>query len=217
VKVRSVYKLEEYLDEDLAWRKREFTTLKFMIASARKNQKEVLIRAGITLMYSHWEGHIKYASEIYLRYLNHCAPKYSDMTDNFFQLSLGKEFSNGFSIQKFKSQKEISEYIKNKSQNNFSLIEKNVINTESNLKSEVLINIMNQLGFDISRFELKENFIDETMLKNRNGIAHGERIDANEIEDAYNSLDKELLTMIMDFNEIVKSAAENKTFLKYIA
>lgn len=107
MKVRSLDELDSKLDGDLSWRRREFTTLKFMIGSARAHEKQVLLRAAITLLYAHWEGHIKHCALTYLIYLKSIGVRYCDMTDNFLQLSLSERFKQGFSIKKFPSQKEI--------------------------------------------------------------------------------------------------------------
>lgn len=214
MKVRSLDELEDILDQDLSWRRKEFTTLRLMIQSSRNHQKRILMRAGIALMYSHWEGHIKKSAEAYLCYLNCIAPKYSSMSDNFSHLSLGDKFFTGFSIKKYSSQKEIFDYIQSGLDSKFSVDEQKVINTESNLKSQVLMNILNQLGLDTNSFQLKENFIDSIMLKNRNKIAHGEHISDADLTLSYSEIEKELLAMIEKFQNQVRNAAANKSYLK---
>lgn len=214
MKVRSTYELETKLDDDLVWRRKEFTTIRFLVAAARKHEKIVLTRAGIALLYAHWEGHIKTAAEAYICYLNFKAHKYSEMKDNFTQLSLTDKFAQGFSIKKFASQKGIFEYLTGSLSDNFKVDEKKIIDTESNLKSTVLFNMMGQLGLDMKDFELKENFIDSIMLKNRNSIAHGDRVKEKELEDAYNALETELLEMIVTFQNLIRNAASNQEYLK---
>lgn len=214
MKVRSLYELETILDQDLSWRRREFTTIKFLVEGARRHQKVVLMKAGIALLYSHWEGHVKKASEAYLCYLMHLSPQYGDMTDNFAHLSLADKFSEGFSINNYKSQKEIFDYIKTGLTEKFEVNEKLVVDAESNLKSQVLSNIMNKIGLDYRPFELKEMFIDSIMLKVRNHISHGDRIDETEIMHAYDEMEKELLNMIVTFQNLIRTAASNKDYLK---
>ena len=51
---------------------------------------------------------------------------------------------------------------------------KTSINTESNLNSKVLRNIIQSLGFEYSHYISKEHFIDKKLLSTRNEIAHGE-------------------------------------------
>jgi hypothetical protein len=214
VKVRSLEELEDGLDKDLSWRKHEISLITGLIQKAKGPKEKTLIRAGIALMYSHWEGHIKKCAEIYLCYLNHLSHKYCDMKDNFAHLSLAEKFAEGFSIKKYKSQKEIFSYIESGLTSNFKVDEKKVIDTESNLKSEVFLNMIHQLGLDVSPFELKNNFIDKTMVKNRNSIAHGERVGDKELLDAYIDIEKELLVMIQTFQNMIRTAACNKSFLK---
>lgn len=216
MKVRSLYELQEKLDGDLAWRKREFTTLKFMVGAARQHEKLILLRAAITLLYAHWEGHVKFCASAYLSYLNCLSPKYSEMKENFFQMSLGERFKDGFSIKKFSSQKEVYNYIQSEQSDGFCVNEKVVIDTESNLKYEVVLNILGQLGLNEGLYELKENFIDSKLIKCRNCIAHGDKVDERELFDTYSELEEELLSMIQDFQSSILNAAENRCYLKAV-
>lgn len=212
--IRSIYELEDYLDKDLAWRKKEFTTIKFMIKSSRKHEIQILKKTAITLLYSHWEGYLKNSSQAYLCYLNHLAPRYCDLKENFVQLSLAEKFSSGFSIKKYNSQRDIYNYITGALNECLKIDEKRVVDTESNLKYQVLCNIMGQIGLDNQLFELKENFIDSIMLKYRNAIAHGDRVQDDEVDDAYEQLENELLDMIMTYQNLIKNAASTRSFLK---
>lgn len=214
MKIRSLYELESTLDKDLAWRKREFTTIKFMIEKAKENEKLILYKSAVALLYSHWEGYLKCGSQAYVCYLNHISPKYGDVKENFLQSSLADRFSKGFSLKKHPSQKEIFEYITYANDDKLKINERRVVDTESNLKTGVLFNIMQQLALDTKPFSLKENFIDVVMVDNRNKIAHGERLSSNELERIYSELEDDLLTMIMTFQNIVINAAANKEYLK---
>lgn len=214
MKIRSLMELEDQLDRDLAWRRKEFTTFKLMVSASRKHEKELLLRSSVTLLYAHWEGHIKFCAQVYILYLKHLAPNYSNMKDNFIQMSLGERFKEGFSIKKFPSQKEVFDYIKDKKSGNFNVNESTVIDTESNLKYSVFYNILSQLGLNSKPFELKENFIDSKMLRLRNAIAHGEKVSPSELEETHSELEKELLSMIETFQNMIRNAASNKEYLK---
>ncbi|EOU3063027.1 TPA: MAE_28990/MAE_18760 family HEPN-like nuclease [Yersinia enterocolitica] len=214
MKIRSLLELEEALDNDLAWRKHEISLITGQVSISRKKIRITLIRAAITLMYAHWEGHVKKAAQIYLTYLNHKAPKYSEMKDNFCYISLHERFEDGFSIKKYVSQKEIFEYISSGLGCNFKVNCEKVVDTESNLKSQVFLNLMYQLGLDTEPFELRQNFIDQKLIKNRNAIAHGERVSEQELEEAYNVILDNLLIMIQTVHNMIKSSASNNEFLK---
>lgn len=218
MKIRSSEELEDSLDNDLAWRKREFTTLKFMVASARAHERKILIRASIALLYAHWEGHVKHCSMAYIYYLNFISLKYCDLKDNFFQMGLGEKFSQGYSLKKFSSQRAICEYVSEGAfDDKFSVTADSVIDTESNLKSEVLFNILDQLGLDCSIFELKKQFIDAKLLKCRNAIAHGSKVGDEDIHDTYAELEDELLEMITAFHNLVRNAVNSKSYMKNTA
>lgn len=130
MKIRSLTELDDQLDKDFLWRRKEFTTLKFMVSSSRNHEKSILIRASIAILYAHWEGHIKFCAQAYILYLKHIAPKYKNMTDNFIQMSLGEKFKEGFSIKRFSSQQEIFDYLTQEQEKKFDLNENVIIDTE---------------------------------------------------------------------------------------
>ena len=53
---RTIEILQKNLDEDMAWRIRELSILKTKIPPQKGTEQDVLIRAGITTLYAHWEG-----------------------------------------------------------------------------------------------------------------------------------------------------------------
>lgn len=214
MKIRSLYELDDALDQDLAWRKHEISTIVGQVSSSRKSAKITLMRAAIALMYSHWEGHVKNASEIYLTYLNSISPKYIEMKDNFKHISLRSRFEEGFSIKEYSSQKEIYEYISYGLNCKFNINEKHIVKTNSNLKSDVFRNIMEQLGLKFNDLELKSNFIDQVLLNNRNCIAHGERLNHQDITSAYDNIKEEIIEMLEVVNRTIKNAASNREYLK---
>ena len=101
-----------------------------------------------------------------------------------------------------------------KRQEIFSVNEDVVIDTESNLKYEVILNIMYQLGLDESIFELKKHFIDSKLVRYRNGISHGERLTGRDIETVYSEVETELLGMITAFQNLIRNAVNSKSYLK---
>lgn len=214
MKIRNLEALEDSLDKDLVWRKKEFTNLKFMIEKSRNHESLILIRSAIMLMYSHWEGHVKHCSLAYLNYLNHQGLSCNKVTDNFLLVTLGEEFRSGFSIAKIKWQKKLLMYLQNSDNNKFKVKEDLIIDTESNLKYEVLINIIEQLGLDSSNFQSKENLLDKQILLHRNTIAHGGRIEATEAKETYETMEFQLIDMIEEFHRQIRNAASNRQYLK---
>jgi len=67
---RTLEMLQNNLDQDFAWRIKELTTIKNRIPQKKEDLQDALIRAGITMLYAHWEGFIKNATEQYLNYVS---------------------------------------------------------------------------------------------------------------------------------------------------
>jgi HEPN superfamily protein len=88
VKVRSLSELTEYLDDELAWRKRELTTAKFAIARGRPHEQTMAIRGGICLLYAHWEGFVKKAAEAYLELVSRRGLRLAEVQPNIVAAAL---------------------------------------------------------------------------------------------------------------------------------
>ncbi|MDC5044252.1 MAE_28990/MAE_18760 family HEPN-like nuclease, partial [Acinetobacter baumannii] len=86
------------------------------------------------------------------------------------------------------------------------------IDTKSNLNSEVLEEIMGKIGLDTSSFELKANFIDESLIKMRNAIAHGEYRNI-ELQDFLDIYDGTMILIENFFNEILNFVVQKKFLL----
>lgn len=214
MKIKNLEKLEDSLNEDLVWRKREITTLKFLLKRARPSDELVLYRAAIALMYSHWEGHIKFCSHAYLNYLNNLGLSCERLSDSFVQMNLGSNFEDNDSVRDYKIQKKLHEYFCKPSDYKFKVNEQKAISTKSNLNYKILEDILNKLGLSEEGFKLKENFIDATLLDYRNAIVHGEKRSLEDIKSAYTSIEEHLLDMIQNFHEMIKTSASNKDYLK---
>ena len=215
MKIRTTLELQDSLQKDLSWRKREFSTLSLLIKGnhPRSHEKKVLLRAAIVLLYSHWEGHIKHCALAYLNFLNNKGVPFNRLKPNFHLLTVSDKFRKGFSFNKFDSLIELKSYLENIPNINFKVDENLVIDTDSNLKSNILLNILKQLGFDTNGYELKAHFIDSTLVRCRNSIAHGEILSNTDIEDTYNEIEKELLGMITQFQNLILNATTTKDYL----
>ena len=214
MKIRNLEKLEDCLNEDLVWRRKEITSLNFLIKRSRQNDKLIIFRAAIALMYSHWEGHIKFCSHAYLNYLNHQGLSCNALADSFVQMNLGTKFKSTESVHNHKTQKELHEYFCRLSSYTFKVDEEKAISTKSNLNYEILESILEKLGLSTASFKLKENFIDATLINYRNAIVHGERRSVEDVKNAYVSIESNLLEMILDFHNVIKASASNKDYLK---
>ena len=85
--MRDLNQLTEYLDDELAWRKKELTTLKFRLDRCRTHERGVLTRAALCLLYAHWEGFVRVAATCYLDYIVRQGVHLGKITPNFVALA----------------------------------------------------------------------------------------------------------------------------------
>ncbi len=105
--------------------------------------------------------------------------------------------------------------IVDKFQNNNSrwkLTIRKTVDMESNLSSKVFKKLVKNLGFDYSKFELKEKLIDEKLLSKRNIIAHGgyEKIDIEQLKEVYTII----IGVMEDFKDQIYDCARDKKYLE---
>lgn len=208
-------KLQDKLDNDLAWRKKEITSLLLHIETQEGEIQTSLIRGAITILYAHWEGYIKYAATNYLEFICKLKMNLSMLSINFCYINLGKKFPKETSLHSYKFQQEVFDYIQYQHQNElFSINSKETIKTRGNLTFESFQVIAKQLGLDISWYDTKKNFIDEKLLGLRNPIAHGEFRTQAKLIDDFKEIKAEILNCLENFKDLVTDAFENKKFLK---
>ncbi|WP_419832154.1 MAE_28990/MAE_18760 family HEPN-like nuclease [Endozoicomonas atrinae] len=192
-------------------------SVKSLIHGARASHSHTLVRSGILLLYSHWEGYVKKVCEAFFYYLNFKAIRYSELSNNLRALGIISEFDNNFPSKKFSSYVKSVNFILTECENKkFKLdIEKN-IDTQSNLNIEVLNDLLNKVGVDSTHFINNKVHIDNRLLKCRNAIAHGERTDNNpdlllSSEEFYDLYEK--VTSLMDhFENLVINHLELETY-----
>ena len=63
IEPRTITLLHEAIEKEYSWRIRELSQFKSSILSASDKAQEGLIRAGVALLYAHWEGFIKKSSD----------------------------------------------------------------------------------------------------------------------------------------------------------
>ncbi|MFD2724631.1 MAE_28990/MAE_18760 family HEPN-like nuclease [Hyunsoonleella rubra] len=209
MKIRTTEELYNKLSEDLSWRKKELTLFKSRIDTADEKRLNSEIRAGIVMLYSHWEGFIKNATSYYLIYVKQLKLNYSDLAPCLLTLSLKSkllEFNNNYNHEE--NLKFVDFFQNNLNQRAFWNLEK-AVDTKSNLNSEVLQNILSVVGISFHDFELKSNLIDEKLVKNRNTIAHGNYLSFT--KNDYKNLHAEIVGMVNNiFNQITNLAVLKK-------
>ena len=210
MRIRSLTQLTEALDNDLAWRKRELTTVNLMLSNPRRHQRGPLLRAAICLLYAHWEGFIKTAATSYVSFIAHRGLSYRDLTSNFVALGLRAEIREAGQSSRPTIHTAIVSKLLSDLSDNAELDWENSVNARSNLNSETLKEILALLGLDERGYLSKGPLLDEKLLANRNRVAHGERVEID--YDDYGVLHSEIIQLANWFNTDVQNAAVTEQF-----
>lgn len=213
MKIRKVEKLQDLLDNDFAWRKKELIDFQLMIHSTGN---KTICRMGVALLCAHFEGFIKQSANFYIVFVSSQNLKISDLQINFASIYCQGDFrvcgeSNKISVYSKVLIDFLNNYDNYKFHVNYSQ-DKPIIKTGGNLSSSVFKEILYSIGLDFLPYETKEKYIDTDLLSNRHGIVHGEKIFISEIE--FDEILKNILEIMEMFKNQVLNAALEKKYLK---
>ena len=211
MRIRTEEQLSDRLAKDLTWRKKELSAMKSLIEAKNVSDQrhKVLLRSGVCILYSHWEGFVKLAANSYLEYVISKKLTYQELSSNFLALAMKEKLKEAKETHKPSLYIPVCEFFLSEL-NHRSILPKNVISTGSNLSSEILKEITYILGIDFSIYSTKSRVIDTQLLKTRNEIAHGEDSVFDRAE--YLEVHREILEMLDIFCTQIENAASQKKF-----
>lgn len=212
MKVRSIDELEQTIAKDFAWRRKELTNIRNLCLSSKKQMKSTLLKTGIALLYSHWEGFVKKSSIAFCEYINGKGIAYNDLTYNFHVCAILECFQGQYPHKNFKSVLILVDGSSIPLNKKCKIDTEKYIDTKSNLNSEVLKEITMKVGIDYSLYELKENLIDERFLGFRNAVSHGEYREIDETD--FIEIFHEITNLIETYKNQILNSAIQKSYLK---
>jgi hypothetical protein len=193
--------LSKKLYDEFSWRRKELTLLKSKIPKERNSLQSAMLRSSLPLLYAHWEGFVKLTMSYYLEFVSKKYLKHNELKSTFIALSLQNKIGdlNNSSIE---NRTKIIDFIFNDIDKQSNIPKKNIINTKSNLKFEVLKEILFILDLDDPHIDSKKELINDLVIE-RNHIAHGEQqlVDYETYENIFNDI-----IALMDY---LKTAIEN--------
>ncbi len=213
MKIQSKEELNYRLATDLTWRKKELSAMKSLIESkdVSDHKHKALVRSGVCILYSHWEGFVKLAAKSYLEYVISKKLTYQELSSNFLALAMKEKLKDAKETHKPSLYIPVCEFFLSELNQRCILPKpKDVISTASNLSSEILKEITYILGIDFSIYSTKSQVIDTQLLKTRNEIAHGEDSVFDRAE--YLEVHREILEMLDLFRDQIENAASQKKF-----
>lgn len=214
MKIRTINELQDAIDREMAWRKRELFAIKANISQARSFAKDTALRSGITLLYAHWEGSVKNISSYYLSYVSNLCLPYNKLKNNFLAISIKERLKQFEETGKTTLQTSIINEIFESLDKKSSIPQEGIIKTNSNLNSQIFMEIMATIGLNSAQYESSYNLLDEVLLNMRNKIAHGERIESLSLDEKrYNEIHEKILFLMNVFATQVSNAAAMKEYL----
>lgn len=203
--------LEDRLNQDLSWRKRELVNLNNELSDKAGNSNQeysFLIRGSIALIYAHWEGSVKAQLVAYVKFINNLLNdeylKIDDYHDELLDLIFVptiKTLSQNTKEKRIKGIKDFKKLYFDKKV--ITINSKEVINTKSNLSFEVLEDLLYK--FSIKSLDVINKQFIEQLLKDRNAISHG--------ENKYSKIDensrKDIEEKIIEVDKLIESIKTN--------
>jgi hypothetical protein len=214
MKIRTLENLNQRLNEDFIWRKKEIADLNNLIQSrsSSPNKQLVLLRSGVSILYAHWEGYIKTVATSYLEFVARQKFTYDELAINFVAVAMKAKLSEATETNKATIFTEVAKFMLTQMNDRCLIRHEDIITTASNLSSIVLSEITCILGLDYSFYKIREIIIDEQLLKRRNAIAHGEYLSLDRAE--YTNLQYQILAMMEYFRNQVENNAAQKLYLR---
>ncbi|MDU2064526.1 MAG: MAE_28990/MAE_18760 family HEPN-like nuclease [Sporomusaceae bacterium] len=216
MKIKSIEKLQDKIDKEMAWRKKELLNFRQLVQTNTDNQK-TLIRAGIALLCGHFEGLIRMSSNYYVVFISCKKIPINQIKNSFIALKLKKKMMECSKTEKSSIHKTLFDKLDEIKDQFFEIKysdEDLIIKTESNPSSERVREIMRTLGLDFSVFESKKHYIDSRLLAQRHKIVHGENLELS-LEDFTETFDI-IMEIMENYTKIIIEAAENETFKKCV-
>jgi hypothetical protein len=211
--VRTANQLIERLDDELAWRLQELVSIRRAIRNSSGVTETSLLRAAVPILYAHWEGFVKAAAIGYANFIS---------TQGIPFGKLQRSFKGLRALTHVKQLHEIKRRI---------FVAAEIINTLENIDKEACklplashISYIGNLDYDIfeqiveflsiggANYTTRKQLIDETLLKMRNEIAHGEYllIDFHEFE----ALSDNILEIMRQFKTDIQNAVVRRDYLR---
>lgn len=204
--------LSNIFDADLIWRRKELSDLKAAIKAADSIAQPVLLRSLITMSYAHWEGYVRLCANKYFEHLTLRRKPYTDFERQIYVNSylnrLDAIYTSRLDIT---ARCKLVNDILDGAGARFAYLHPDLIDTKSNLNTEVLRDICTICNVDWSHFENQKTFLDKLILKRRNAVAHGQQefIGLQEVDN----LVENILALMAHF----RSLLENKVYTKMYA
>jgi hypothetical protein len=166
----------DMLDQAYSWRLSELQALKGAVreigpADLQKPYARMILRAGVALLYAHWEGYAKQALQHYVDYVAKRRLRYKELIPELASVAMRPVLERALRDQSALSA--FAEDLSSFSDKRAQIPKSGVVDTGSNLRYDRLLHLLTTLGLDSAAFDMRKHLIDVRLCDARNEIAHG--------------------------------------------
>lgn len=210
--LRSLDEFSAGLNSLVTWRRHELKNLQSFFTSQRIPLPP-LVKSALLLTYAHWEGGVKDMATLYLRYVERQRRARKELNVSFIALASLSAIRSSANSNQLLPYRQIVDYIIHNGEDRFKLPNIQLVDTESNLSTGVLKNILMCIGQPEAwaEFEDKQRIIDVALLATRNEIAHTGRSDREDFP--LGELLQDVLDLLERFKTLLENSAATKKYL----
>lgn len=207
--MRTLEDLQDALDHELAWRRVEIQAMRSVGRGLQAVAQDAVCRAGVAMLYAHWEGYVRAALAAYLSYVARRRLKYRELSPAFVARGVEYEVKRIGATETQRGVKRAQFFIDNEdTRARFS--PKEPVDARSNLSSEVCQDLLVSLGLDDGVLSTKRKLIDYHVVQARNEVAHGNYLTIAWTD--FVTLQDEVLGLLSALRLLVLDAAENQQY-----
>lgn len=204
-KIRTLTQLQQRLDDDFGWRLKELSDISAAAKRCPGLAQATIVRAGVALLYAHWEGWIKGASQSYLEYISTQGLRYYELNNYIVVLGLKKRLREITGSNRMTLNLTALDFIRDEMGERARFDPEACIQTKSNLDAGVFSEIARTVGVELGEYEPRFQLIDRELVKRRNSIAHGDYLAID--VPSWTALFGEVLGMMRSYKTDIENLA----------
>ena len=211
---RTVDELQDHLDEGIAWRRIELHALAGAIEDAEQKYpglplSRAFARSGVALLYAHWEGFVKEACQGYVDFVAVRKLRFNELNDGLLKISL-EALLRRLDSGDDSASAALIDVVRRPTVARTKFSKNEIVDTKSNLRHNVLLEILEKIGFPVDSFATKANLIDKSLCDARNSIAHGR--DHYPDPKAFALLRDSVMEMIEEIRDMILAQARTQGY-----
>jgi hypothetical protein len=198
--------------EDFTWRVKELSDLKQVIRLSGPSYAPVARKAGLALVYAHWEGYVVFVAGAYLTYIARRKRTLSTLMPSLHAVCLTGH------IQEWQRQRDtiglrlkMIETFRSMQEQQFKKVPSGSINAGGNLNFERFSDICRVMMIDAATIIADQEYLDSEIVGVRNRIAHGGSIVVS--DERLTKASDFVLSSMRSFRTDIEKCVVDKSFM----